>query len=227
MQVKIVLVNPSHPGNIGAAARAMKTMGIAELVLVRPKVLPNAEAYARATHATDILDNCLVVDSLEAALTDTQLVIGTSARMRNMNWPEVPIRELKRNCLLQNTAIIFGNERTGLSNQELSYCNKILHIPTNPDCPSLNLAAAVQIVAYELSQVVPAIDSVNLELATTAELQHFYKHLSEIIEKVEFIKATSSESIMQKLNCLFQRAQPLASELAILRGILTSIERKL
>lgn len=227
MQVKVVLVNTSHPGNIGAAARAMKTMGILDLVLVNPKFMPNAEAFARATHAKDILDNCQVVSSLAEAISDSQLVIGTSARIRNMHWPEVAISDLKKNCIMQNTAIIFGNERTGLSNHELSFCNKILHIPTNPECQSLNLAAAVQIVTYELSKVVPITAAQNVDLATSAELQHFHSHLARIIDKVAFVKATSSESIILKLNCLFQRAQPLASELAILRGILTSIERKL
>ena len=226
MAIKIVLVRPSHPGNIGATARAMKTMGLTELVLVEPKSAPDEHAYARATHATDILDNCVITDNLTSALADSGLVIGTSARPRQMNWPVIPVSSLKSVCI-DKTAILFGNERTGLSNAELGYCHKLIHIPTNPECPSLNLAAAVQIVCYELAQLSPVSIERDDEYANAQELQNFYEHLAVIIEKTTFIKATTSESILRKLTCLFQRAQPLAAEIAILRGLFKSIERKL
>ncbi len=226
--MQIVLIEPSHPGNIGAAARAMKTMGLKQLVLVAPKEPLNAEAYARATHASDILDNCLIVANITEAIAESTLVIGTSARPRQLSWPVIPVKELRTICDNRGqTSILFGNERTGLSNLELGFCHKLIHIPTNPECPSLNLAAAVQIICYELSQISQTKNSNDQDFANTEELQHFYSHLACIIQKTSFIKATNSNSIMQKLTCLFQRAQPLASEIAILRGILTSIERKL
>lgn len=228
MTVKIVLANTSHPGNIGAAARAMKTMGLYDLCLVSPQTDIDDTAYARATHAADVLDNSEVVTAMSSAVANATLVIGTSARPRHLDWPVITPKELKDACAGHSEiAIVFGNERTGLSNHEISYCNKLLHIPTNKECQSLNLAAAVQIIAYELSTFKSEVKGNKKNLATHEELEYFFKHLMQIIDKIEFIKATSSKSILLKMKCLFQRAAPNSEEIAILRGILTNIERKL
>lgn len=225
----IVLVRPSHPGNIGAAARAMKTMGLTQLALVAPSKLPDAEAYARATHAKDILDNCQIFPDLTSALAECTLVIGTSARPRSLEHVVLNPKQLAATCAQEQVAILFGNERTGLDNTELSFCHKLVHIPSNPNCSSLNLAAAVQIICYELTQLKPSKTPTKAsnKAATTAELQNFYEHLGRIIEQTNFIKATTQANIMQQLTCLFQRAAPSANEIAIFRGLLTSIERKL
>lgn len=226
MTIKIVLARPSHQGNVGAAARAIKAMGFNKLTLVNPKAAPNEEAFARATHAQDLLENCIAPD-LKTALAESELVIGTSARSRHINLPVLHPKELKQICSnKKNIAILFGNERTGLTNDELIYCNKLVHIPTDPNCSSLNLAAAIQIITYELSHISTETTK-DFELASNAELQNFYDHLEETIHNIDFINATSSESLMLKLKALFQRAEPLATEIAILRGILTSIKRKI
>lgn len=227
MNINIVLVRPSHPGNIGAAARAMKTMGLSQLSIVKPMVEVNNEAYSRATHAVDVLENCRVYSDIASAISKAQLVVGTSARSRNLSWPIIDSRELFDVCSdYAEVAILFGNERTGLTNQELSFCHKILHIATNPSCSALNLAAAVQIIAYELSN--SRISKIEFsENATVEELDNLYNHLHDVIKQLSFIKATSSENILLKIKCMLQRCEPHSNEVAILRGLLTSIDRKI
>ena len=163
--IRIVLVHTSHPGNIGAAARAMKTMNLQHLVLVSPKCYPHPDAIARAAGADDILHHCEVVDTLSEAIADAQLVIGTSARMRHLSWPQLTPRECGQTAVRhaqdQDVAIVFGREKSGLSNDELQLCHYHVQIPCNPDYASLNLGAAVQVLAYEvkvaMQSVLPAV----------------------------------------------------------------------
>lgn len=225
MDITIVLSQTSHQGNIGAAARAMKTMGFSKLSLVEPKSSPDAEAFARATHAKDLLIDC-VKPNLQSALADAELVLGTTARARDLALPVIHPKQLQSICKNKKVAVLFGNERTGLTNEELKYCNQLVHIPSNADCSSLNLAAAVQIITYELSQL-PIATSKTADLATSIEMQNFNQHLQHVIEKTEFVDSKSSSRLLLKLQCLFQRASPLKTEIAIMRGILTSIERHL
>ncbi|MCL5801027.1 MAG: RNA methyltransferase, partial [Gammaproteobacteria bacterium] len=152
--IRIVLVNTSHPGNIGACARAMKTMNLSSLNLVQPKVFPSAEATARASGAADVLAGAQVFETLDAALAGCVLVIGASSRQRTIVWPELTPRECARQVIVQcdraPVALVFGREHSGLTNSELERCNALVRIPSNPDFSSLNIAAAVQILAYEI-----------------------------------------------------------------------------
>ncbi len=228
-QVRIVLVETSHPGNIGAAARAMKTMGFYELALVAPRCFPHVEATARAAGADDVLANARVYSSLGEAVADCHLVIGTSARSRKIPWPCLTPREcahlLKQGGPATRVAIVFGRERVGLHNGELDLCHYQLYIPCNPKFSSLNVAAAVQVVTYELSLLdLPSIPSSAEEdrLATQAELEAFYAHLYQTLVDIQFLhSAKQGPSIMRRLRRLFGRARLEKREVNILRGILT------
>jgi tRNA (cytidine32/uridine32-2'-O)-methyltransferase len=236
---RFVLVGTSHPGNIGSAARAMKTMGFDRLVLVAPERFPHAEADALAAGAGDVLTAADVRIDLRDALADCRLVIGTSARRRGVPMPELSPREaaaqLMRACAAgDDVAIVFGRERTGLENEELQLCHAAIHIPANPDYSSLNLAAAVQIVAYEwrlagLDAAPPSPTPVaDAEPpATHAELESFFAHLFELLDQVEFHKGKDPAIVSQRLRRLFLRAQPDARELRILRGIFSDTQRLL
>lgn len=244
-QISIVLVEPSHPGNIGAAARALKTMGLTRLILVKPRLFPHEDASARAAGAEDVLDRAEVVDSLDQAIADTQLVIGTSVRDRQVVWPTIKPRQLP-DLLQQNwqahgeaeVAIVFGRERSGLTNTELDKTQWQLRIPANPDYGSLNLASAIQIVAYELysaldsiSDVAPVDDETEQtgaqqrqRLATRNELEGYYEHLQETLEQIGFVKTRPPIKLMRKIVRLYNRAQVSIEELQILRGMLTAIQ---
>lgn len=228
-QIRIVLVETSHPGNIGAAARAMKTMGFYELALVSPKHFPHAEATARAAGADDVLVGARVYSNLQEAVADCHLIIGTSARSRKVSWPCLTPRQcaelVRREHPATRVAIVFGRERCGLTNQELDLCHYWLFIPCNPRFSSLNVAAAVQVVTYELH--VMGIESVSSEsgddrLATQAELESFYAHLYQALVDIRFLhSAKQGPSIMRRLRRLFGRARLEKKEVDILRGILT------
>jgi len=235
-RVKIVLVETSHPGNIGAAARAMKTMGLTSLVLVAPRRFPDPQAEWRAAGAIDVLDAARVVDSLDEAIADCSLVIGTSTRSRRLPWPLLSPRECARELLQhppgQEVAILFGREAHGLNNAELQRCQHHLQIDTHPDYPSLNLAMAVQVVSYELFQAVrrsppeePGRPGWDRPPATARELEDFFQHFELILKHIDFLDPDNPRQSMPRLRRLFNRIQPDDMEIKMLRGILTHIQR--
>lgn len=233
MTIRIVLCQTSHSGNIGATARAMKNMGLSDLVLVAPKHFPSAHASARASGADDVLTSATIVQTLEEAIAPCHLVLGTSARIRTLPQPLINAREAaqesnKASAQNQSVAIVFGHERNGLSNHELSLCHKHIQIPCNPDFSSLNLAAAVQVITYELRMVShQSVESEDYDtLATHEEMEGFYRHLQMTLESIEFLDSKFPKKIMPKIRRLFNRAMPEATEMNILRGILTAINRK-
>jgi tRNA (cytidine32/uridine32-2'-O)-methyltransferase len=232
-QLRIVLVNTSHPGNIGAAARAMKTMGLAELVLVAPKSFPSAKASELAAGADDVLYHARVVDDLATAVADCQLVIGASARCREIALPTLAPRQLAAefSTLPSNArlAIVFGRESTGLSNSELSHCQRQLVIPSHPSYQSLNLAAAVQVVSYECylaRQAKVAEPVASDELATAADVARFHTHLQRVLTRINFYQPDTSKFLMPRLQRLFNRRYLEVTEVNILRGILTAVEKQ-
>ncbi|MGL5451739.1 MAG: tRNA (cytosine(32)/uridine(32)-2'-O)-methyltransferase TrmJ [Aeromonas sp.] len=232
-QIRIVLVNTSHPGNIGSAARAMKTMGLTQLVLVDPQILPDDNATALAAGASDVLANARIVSTLDEAIADCGLVIGTSARSRTLSWPMLDPREAAKKLVVEGmahpVALVFGRERTGLTNDELQRCHFHVAIPANPAYSSLNLAMAVQTLSYEIRmcwlEQQPAEPEEEGEYPTAAQLDGFYQHLEQTLQKTGFIADDHPGHVMSKLRRLFNRARPEASELNILRGILTSVQK--
>ncbi|XBS68795.1 tRNA (cytosine(32)/uridine(32)-2'-O)-methyltransferase TrmJ [Acerihabitans sp. KWT182] len=235
--IRVVLVETSHTGNIGSAARAMKTMGLSNLYLVNPRTRPDSQAIALSAGASDIIGNATIVDSLDEALAGCGLVVGTSARSRTLPWPMLTPRE----CGVKSVeagehapvALLFGRERVGLTNDELQKCHFHVMIPANPEYSSLNLAMAVQILAYEAR--IAFLDRENRLAAAPAhdeesiypladELERFYQHLEQVLVRTGFIRAAHPGQVMNKLRRLFVRARPESQELHILRGILTSIE---
>jgi len=229
--VNIVLVGTTAAGNIGASARAMKTMGLSSLRLVTPSRFPDPAATARATGASDVLDRARVFECLEDAIADCVLVVATSARRRSVAWPTLTPREAAARLLAATgegqVAVVFGRERTGLVNDELVRSHYVVEIPTDAAFRSLNLAAAVQIMAYELrlatvrSSLPPPPGA---DLAGSQELQRFYDHLRQVLLEVEFLDPERSPQLMPKLMRLFNRAHPTREELNILRGILSAVD---
>ncbi len=250
-QIRVVLINTSHPGNIGAAARAMKTMGLQDLVLVDPKGYedgkPSAETYeiaeARSSGATDVFEQAKVVATLEEATADCGVVFGASARSRSLPWPLMHPRKASSKAVEamranNRIALVFGRERTGLTNEELAQCHVHVHIPTNPDYASLNVAAAVQVLTYEMRMaVLDAQDQLDAaydgtwgvnwdhELANQGELNSFFTHLESTLVDIEFLDPNNPKQLMPKLRRLFQRAAPDKVEINILRGVLKMMGR--
>lgn len=228
--VRIVMVNTTHPGNIGAAARAMKTMGLTELVLVAPLHFPHEEATALATSAVDVLEQARVVPTLLDAIDDCALVVGTSAQSRHLPWPMLSPRELgplvHQTRTNQPVALVFGRERDGLSNDELQLCHYHLQIPTHPSCRCLNVAAAVQVVAYEVMMAGTTGTAVAEGVSATAlEHEHFFTHLEQTLTRTEFLNPKHPRLLMSRLRRLFIKARLDQNEVNILRGILTSIDK--
>lgn len=229
--IRIILVSPTHPGNIGAVARAMKTMGLQKLYLVAPSRFPDAQATERAAQAVDVLDRAVIVDTLEEAIQDSTLVFGTSARERRYAWPTLDPRQAAEKAIKnsqENISFVFGREHAGLTNEELNLCHHQVYIPANPEYSSLNLAAAVQVMTYELRMASLAKNQQNgfaaADLPTVAELEFFYEHLETVLTKINFLKPRSGK-VMLQLRRLFARSCIEKMELNILRGILTSIEK--
>ena len=232
MSVRIVLVGTTHPGNIGAVARAMKNMGQTDLVLVNPRHFPHEDATARASGADDILDSTRVVESLPDALTDCIYVAGASARSRTIGWPAMMPRECAERLLAEaqngTVAIVFGPEKSGLTNEDLDRCHTLLTIPTDPGFSSLNLAMAVQVMTYELR--VAAIENrvqdpkSDVPLASGDELEHFYAHLEQVLIDSGYLDPDNPRLLMRRLRRLFSRAEPDRDEINILRGILKSVQ---
>ena len=237
-KVRIVLIETSHPGNIGATARAMKTMSQAELYLVNPKHYPSAECTSRAAGADDILQQAVVCESLTEALQGCSVIFATTARDRSLSWPCHDPRGCA-NTIIQKPigekiAIVFGRERSGLSNQEIEACNQVVMIPANQQYSSLNLAAAVQILCYEImvaGQVVteqPHIPRDEFErLITHDEKEGFFEHLIETMIQVGFYDPEQPKQLVRRVKRLFNRIQLEQTEVNILRGFLTAIQQKL
>jgi TrmH family RNA methyltransferase len=232
MSIRIVLVGTTHPGNIGAVARAMKNMGVDDLALVNPRYFPDKEATARASGAEDLLDNATVTENLRDAISDCVYVAGASARARAINWPCLEPRACAAKLLEESArgpvAAVFGPEKSGLSNEDLDHCDTLLTIPSNPDFSSLNLAMAVQVLTYELraAQSAPTdAYTADAPLATSAEFEHFYEHLERVLTDLRFLDPDNPRHLMRRLRRLFIRARPDQNEVNILRGILTAVER--
>lgn len=238
-RIRIVMVNTSHPGNIGAAARAMKNMGLRRLVLVDQVTALGDEGYRRSAGAEDVLQQAVVVATLEQALTDCVWVAGTSARLRSVQWPVHLPRECaaiaSEHSVQGDVAIVFGRERVGLTNAELELCNALVHIPTDPEYSSLNVAAAVQVLCYELrlaqlDNAQPAASDSKKhreDVPASSELmQGMYQHLQQMLEDVKFFGTHNPEIVMRRLKGLFNRAKTTTHEVAVLRGIFSAAQGK-
>ncbi|OAN14278.1 tRNA (cytosine(32)/uridine(32)-2'-O)-methyltransferase TrmJ [Photobacterium jeanii] len=235
-QISVVLIGTSHPGNIGSAARAMKVMGLTNLVLVDPACEIDEKSIALAAGAADIVENARIVDTLDEAIADCGLVIGSSARSRTLEWPQLDPRESGIKTIAEAhshpVAILFGRERTGLTNEELQKCHCHVYIPANPEYSSLNLAMAVQTISYEvrmayLEEQKYQGETQEVEYPRAKELEMFYEHLEKVTRQTRFINKNHPGMVMNKLRRLFSRARPEQQELNILRGILSSVEKSL
>lgn len=230
--IRIVLIRTSHPGNIGSAARAMKTMGLKRLYLVSPEQFPHDKAKEMASGASDMLDQAIVVDSLNKAIADCSLVIGSSARERTIPWPLFEPREMakkiKQEFQNNQVAILFGCEQSGLTNEELECCHLHVQIPTDSSYRSLNIAAAVQVIAYELHLMslerIESIDGRSYSLATMEDMENFFLHLQTVLIKIDFLKVEAPRKLMTRLRRFFLRARPDKMEVNMLRGMLTAIQ---
>ncbi len=235
--IRIVLVNTHHPGNIGAAARAMKNMGLNSLYLVSPIDFPSFEASQRASSATDILEKAVVVDNLADALEGCALVCGTTARLRSVEWPQVDAREcgelLYAESQQHEVALVFGRERTGLHNDELELCQTLVNIPTGKAYSSLNLAQAVQVLSYEILMASglggaepkqakgKIVQDKKDKPANVEQLEGMYAHFLDALTQMNFFGKRNPEHIMRKIRCLFGKARPTLREVQIMRGILS------
>ena len=234
--IRIVLVGTTHPGNIGAVARAMKNMCLAQLVLVQPRLFPSAEATARASGADDLLAHARVCGSLDEAVAGCRLVIGASARLRTVEWPQLDPRACAEKLLAEcrssgEVALIFGRENSGLSNTELDRCHYLVHIPANPEFSSLNLSQAVQILGYELHLTDTAQRQTTREVLpqrgepVSAEvMESFFAHLEQTMEELRFSTPGQSQKLRRRLRRFFLRARPDRDEINILRGILSAAQ---
>ena len=234
--IRIVLVNTSHPGNIGGVARAMKNMGLSRLYLVEPRQFPDEQADWRAASAADVLEGAVVTATLEEAISDCQFVVGTSARERRIPWPLLDPRQCAQRMAAasgqEQVAVLFGREDRGLTNDELKLCNLHLNVPTSESYSSLNLAMAVQIVCYELRMLqaqsalpVSEDDQWDTPFATMENMERFYTHLEQTLVDVEFLDPVAPRQLMSRLRRLYGRVRLDEMELNILRGILTETQK--
>jgi len=234
--IRIVLVNTSHPGNIGGAARAMKNMGLSRLYLVEPKEFPSEKAVWRAAGALDVLDKAVVVETLDEAIEGCGLVVGTSARERRIPWPLVDPRQCGERCWQEagehEVALLFGREDRGLTNEELHKCQYHVHIPANPEYSSLNLATAVQVLCYELrmahlsQQEGGPLGKTEWDMppAKSEALERYFEHLQQTLETLDFLNPDNPRQTMTRLRRLYHRIRPDEMELSILRGVLTATQ---
>lgn len=233
--IRIILVRPQHPGNIGATARAMKNMGLSQLTLVAPRTFPAEEAIARAAGADDILASARVVASVREAVAECPLVVATSARPRTIAWPCLTPKEaasaLWAGAQTAPVALLFGAERTGLTNDEIDFAQALVQIPVDPVFPSLNLAAAVQILCYEIRLSAeagrpPGGEGLTAHKPAPQEaLNQLIDHLERVLIHIGFLDLSNPRKLMRRLIRLFRRAAPDTNEILILRGILSAIER--
>ena len=232
--IRIVLVEPSHPGNIGAVARAMKNMGLEQLVLVSPRQFPHSEALARASGADDVLAGARVVPTVAQAVAGCGFIVATTSRERDQYFSVADVREAAERVLRESrrgpAAVLFGSERAGLSNEQLEAAHLLIRIPASESYPSLNLAMAVQVVAYELFRARGVqIDSAPAAgpLADPLEMERLYEHLAQVLEEIDFRDRTQGGThLMARLRRLFQRAALDRNEVNILRGILTAVQNR-
>ena len=238
--IRVVLINTAHPGNIGASARAMKNMGLNQVTLVQPKDFPSGVAVGRAASATDILESAVVVDSLQEAVADCGLVICASARSRKIPWPmlnpEQAAQKVVEEMGFTNIALVFGREDSGLSNEELQLGHFHVQIPAEEKYSSLNLAAAVLVICYEIHKAASkkntdaqcqGVEIWDQEFATGDQVEHFYQHLEEVMIDIKFHDPENPRQLMQRMRRLFGRIRLDVMELNILRGILTNIEHSM
>jgi tRNA (cytidine32/uridine32-2'-O)-methyltransferase len=227
--VRIVLIDPSHPGNIGSVARAMKNMALDDLVLVRPRSFPHAEANALAAGADDILMGARIVTNVAEAIGDCGFIAGTTSRPRSYYWEFATPRDVAGRIVAlpdeNRAALLFGSERYGLATEELNHCNVLVRIPANPEYCSLNLAMSVQLIAYEIFMAREQPHSrtqLELPLAVSGDVEHFYAHLHQVLNEIDFEDRTGH--LMERLRRLFNRAQLDRNELNIMRGILSAVQ---
>lgn len=232
--IRIVLIHTSHSGNIGAVARAMKNMCLSQLYLVQPRQFPSDEATARASGADDVLQNAVVCESLDQALEGCGVVYGSSARLRTLRWPQVDPRQAAGQITTESeqgsVAILFGRENSGLSNEELERCHYLLNIPANSDYSSLNIAAACQVVTYELMMasqqpVAERGEAEADELATADEVEGLHQHLEQTLIRLEYLDPEQPKLLMRRLRRLYHKARLEKIEINILRGILKSTQK--
>ena len=251
--IRVVMVNTSHPGNIGAAARAIKTMGLSRLYLVDPLDFPSEQATWRSSGATDVLENAVVTETFSQAIDDCDLIIGASARLRRIPWPLLNPRQCGETVAAESgshqVALVFGREDRGLSNEELQRCHYHVNIPANEEYGVLNVASAIQIIAYEVRMALMVLSgnaekantrkhaqSEEMEIATvrwdermatSRELEYFYEHLEETLVSLDFHNRENPRQLMTRFRRLYNRCRPDHMEINILRGMLTSINKKL
>ena len=234
--IRIVLVETSHTGNMGSVARAMKTMGLSNLYLVNPLLKPDSQAISLAAGASDLIGNATIIETLDEAISGCSLVVGTSARSRSLPWPMLDARECGIKSVEEGqqapVALVFGRERVGLTNDELQKCHYHVAIPANPDYSSLNLAMAVQIIAYEVRMAWLASEQAPVPAKhdespypLVDDLERFYQHMEGMMMESGFIRQGSPSQVMSKLRRLFTRARPERDELNILRGMLSSFQK--
>jgi len=227
--IRIVLCQTSHPGNIGSTARAMKTMGLNRLYLVRPKHFPNSEATSLSVNAADLLETAVVTESLEQALADCQFVIGVSGKERSLSQQVMTVREaaqeVKSVAMHSEIALVFGTEMSGLTNDEADRCHVLATIPANPEYTSLNLAQAVQIMCYEIRMALTTgtlhYQEKAVDLATQEDLERFYEHMREVLEHIGYINPRAPKKLFERLRRLYGRSRLEKEEVNLLRGILT------
>ena len=236
--IKVVLVGTTHPGNIGAAARAIKTMGLSKLDLVCPKEFPSNEATYRSKAAKDILEKASIHETLFESVKGCEMVIGTSARNRKVPWPVLNPKNASKeiNKAVKNNskvAIVFGREDRGLTNEELGLCNLHIHIPTNEDYSSLNLAQAVQIVTYEIRMNFLELESLkngqewDVELASAEQTERLIEHMDELMKEVEFYDTENPRKLLIRVRRFFKRSGIDVMETNIFRGLFSTIQKKL
>lgn len=233
-RIRIILVNTSHPGNIGSVARAMKTMGLCQLYLVAPKQFPHEKATALASNADDLLTQATVVSTVEEAVAGCGLILGTSARLRSLPWPLLTPREAAAKTISQvgqaEVAIVFGREDAGLTNEELQLCHAHICIPGNEAYNVLNLAQAVQIVTYECRMAALSdnpLPNYQEKLAKSTDVQALFIHIEQLLKSMAFHHPSTSKKLMPRIKRLFMRVELEKREVSILRGICSAIEREI
>ncbi len=231
--IRVVLCHTSHPGNIGSTARAMKTMGLSRLYLVKPKKFPDGEAKSLAVNAADVLHTAVVTETLDEAIADCNFVLAVSGKERSLSQEVMTAHEAaskaKHMAASQQVALVFGNETNGLSTIEASKCHVLATIPANPTYTSLNLAQAVQIMCYEIRMAVTAgkvhYDEKPVELATQEDLERFYAHLQEVLTLIGYINPKAPKKLFERLRRMYARASLEKEEVNLLRGILTLTQK--
>jgi len=241
-RLRIVMINTSDSGNIGAAARAMKTMGLRQLVLVQPEEFPTAKATARASAAADLLHKARVVQTLDEAIGDCQLVFGTSARLRTIPWPLIDPRQGAARVMNEpvgaDIAILFGREDAGLTNEELRRCHFHICIPANEEYPVLNIGAAIQVICYEMrmaalerqaNPVVPGLSGMQQwdePLVSSEDMERFLRHFEETLLDIDFFDPNNPKQLLTRVRRFFLRTRMDRLEMNLLRGVLSTVQKR-